>query len=114
VALGRVALEAEQGHTAGQRARELIEQRLLGGEIPAEIGEVALEIAVGAKAAAQVARYSERALVPILDVDSRERFRRGVLEKPLRRESGSCRTSSRSVTPADFKVARNAGRLAPS
>lgn len=46
MALVGIALEAQECYTPAERSSELIEQRILGGEVFAKLGEVALEIPV--------------------------------------------------------------------
>lgn len=83
VALGGVALEAQEGHAAGERSGEPIEQRILGSQILAEIGEVALEIPVLAQSMAHAARCPEGTLVLVVDADPRECLRERSLREAL-------------------------------
>ena len=49
VALSRVALVAKQCHGAGELTGELLQERLLGGEVPIEVAEEALKAAIVAQ-----------------------------------------------------------------
>jgi hypothetical protein len=72
VALCRVSLVAEQRYGAVKSGYEIIEQRPLGGEIRAEIREVAREVAIDAQPMANVPGRPERTLVLIRNPRTRQ------------------------------------------
>ena len=83
VALGGVAFVAQQRHGTAERLRERIEDSALGGQILAEVGEIAREIAVFTQPVADVARCAEGAFVLIVDTGAGENPGERVLGKAL-------------------------------
>ncbi len=67
VALGVVALVAQERDGASGGARQGIEERALGGEVLSKIAEEAREITILAQSVADLTRRAEGAFVGILD-----------------------------------------------
>jgi len=63
VALGGVTLVAEERHRTVESGREVIEQRSLGSEVLAEIGEVPSEVTIVAQPMPNMPGRSEGALM---------------------------------------------------
>ena len=83
VALGGVAFVAQQRDGTVERPREHIEDGALGGQILAEIGEIAREIAIFSQPVTDVTRRAERAFVLIVDAGSDENLGEHVLGEAL-------------------------------
>ena len=83
VALGGVAFVAQERDGTAQSLRERIEDGALGGQVLAEVGEIARKIAIFSQPVTDVARCAEGALVLIVDAGGDQKPGEHVLGKAL-------------------------------